>query len=326
MPDLEQSELTGARLTGRYATVPGQIPWPGRKAVLKRVYVAVVDAELSLRCAGVAFFSFMSLFPVMASIVLLYGLVTSRDSLKVQLDTIQPFVPASVFEMLQDRLIALLQQPETTLGVGLVVSLIFALWSGSRGINALLVAMNRAYREKDERGLIANALLSLGLTLGGMVFITIALFAIAAIPVIVGGLPLPRFLESLSIWLRWPVLALMVWLAISVLFRIAPNRSAAKWTWITPGAALSTLLWIGLSVLFSLYVENFGNYNAMFGSLSVAVVTLLWIYYSTLIIVLGAILNSELEYQTKIDTTTGVSAPMGQRGAFVADHIAEQKS
>lgn len=313
-----------AKDIGRYAEKPADMPWPGWRSILKRIYQTMSDADLSLRCAGVAFFSFLSIFPVLACFVLIYGLVSSRASVEQQLSAVQPFIPVSVFDILQERLVALLAQPESGLGIGLIVSFAIALWSGSRGTNALIGAISSAYRERDARSFIAGALISVGMTLGGLFFLVIALFAIAAIPVLVGQLPFPWLFEKVALWIRWPILALLVWIAIAVLFRLAPHRESARWRWITPGAFVSTVLWIALSGLFSVYVENFGNYSATFGSLSVGVVMLLWIYYSTLIILLGASMNAELEHQTRIDTTTGPAAPMGERGAFVADHLPEQ--
>ncbi len=318
-------DIETAAESGRYASQPAQMTWVGWKQIIKRVYASISQPDLSLRCAGVAFFSFLSLFPIIACFVLVYGIVTSRGSLERQLDTIQPFVPTSMFEILQERLEALLTQPETGLGVGLLVSFGLALWSGSRGVNALIIATSGAYHERNDRSFLANAVLSLGMTLASLLFIVVAMFAIAAIPVIVNSLPLPGFLEFLSLWARWPVLAFLVWVAIVGLYRVAPHRNAAQWRWISPGAWIATLLWLALSILFSIYVENFSNYSATFGSLSVAVVTLLWIYYSTMVVVIGATINAELEYQTKVDTTVGVPKPMGERGAFVADNLPEQK-
>lgn len=315
--------MADASRSGRYASRPRHIPWPGLKSVLARTYATISDADLSLRCAGVAFFSFLSIFPVLACFVLIYGLVTSRASLEAQLEIAQPLMPASVYTVVQERLVALLSQPEAELGLGLVISFALALWSGSRGTNAFIGVVSSAYLERDRRSFLMSALLSLSVTLGALAFLVLSLFAVAAIPLIVERLPISELAELAAMLLRWPMLAALVWVAIAVLFRIAPHRSSAKWRWITPGAFVATFMWILLSVLFSIYVENFGNYSATFGSLSVGVVMLLWIYYSTMTILLGASLNAELEHQTKIDTTTGPPAPLGQRGAYVADNLPE---
>jgi membrane protein len=110
--------------------------------------------------------------------------------------------------------------------------------------------------------------------------------------------------------------------ALSVLYRWAPSREVAKWRWITPGSLLAASLWLLASLAFSFYVSSFGAYDAAYGALGGVVVALLWFYISAYAVILGAELNAELELQTRRDTTTGPVRPMGDRGAFVADHVA----
>ena len=317
--------MTETDSKGRYANRPGDMSWRAWKSILSRVYVTMSNADLTLRCAGVAYYGFLSIFPMLACFVLVYGLVTTPASLQQQLSILEPLLPQAVNEILLQRLSQLIDQPDAGLGIGLVVSLAIAFWSGSRGTSAMISAISRTYLETDDRSFIAGAFLSLGLTLAALVFMILVLVAVAATPLLVNVLPFEHHAETLALWLRWPFLAVMVWVAISVLYRIAPHREGAKVRWITPGAALATVLWLVLSALFSLYVENFANYNATFGSLSAAVVMLLWFYYSTSVVLLGAGINAELEHQTSIDTTTGPARPMGERGAYVADHVASQK-
>ena len=111
-------------------------------------------------------------------------------------------------------------------------------------------------------------------------------------------------------------------LGLSLLYRFAPSRREARWRWVTPGSALAAGLWLGASILFSVYVANFASYDATYGSLGAVAVLLLWFYLSALVVILGAELNAELELQTRHDTTRGSERPMGSRGAFVADHVA----
>jgi membrane protein len=113
-----------------------------------------------------------------------------------------------------------------------------------------------------------------------------------------------------------------VMLGLALLYRYGPSRAAAKWRWITPGSLLAAALWLAASLAFSFYVSNFGSYDAAYGTLGGVVVALLWFYISAYAVILGAELNAELELQTRRDTTTAPSRPMGERGAFVADHVA----
>ncbi|MFD0916491.1 YihY/virulence factor BrkB family protein [Pseudahrensia aquimaris] len=309
---------------GQYAAKPHQIPWAGWKSILLRTYEKISRTDTSLRCAGAAFFTFLSIFPILACMVLVYGIVASPASLVSQLEPLRQFLPASVYDVIMERLQTLLARPETGLGIGLLVSFAIALWSGSRGTNALVATVNEAYREADERGFIASAGLSISMTLVAIIFVIIALFAIAAIPVLVDAMPFPTLFETLAVWLRWPLLGVLVTGLLGALYKVGPDREDAKWRWLTPGAAIACVLWLLLSGLFSFYVQSFGNFDATFGSLSVAVVMMLWLYYSTLIVALGATLNAELEHQTRRDTTDGPEKPMGERGAYVADRSAAQ--
>lgn len=306
---------------GKYAETPFQIPLKGWWPIAKRVAVRFGKADISLRCAGVAFFTFFSIFPAIAASVLTYGLFLNRETLRTHLAAIEPFVPHQAFTIISDRLEALLSQPETGLGFGLVLALAIALWSGSRGVGSLVGLISEAYREDNKRSFLTSALLSIGLTLGGIVFLAVAIVTVAALPAVFLALPFGSSFEWLVLLLRWPLLFLFVMAALMVLYRLGPDRSNAQLVWLLPGALIATIGWLLLSALFSLYVENFGNYSATFGSLSVAVVTMLWLNYSILIFAVGALLNAEAEYQTRMDSTTGEPKPIGLRGAIVADTV-----
>ncbi len=307
--------------TGKYAATPFQIPLKGWWPIVKRVFVRFNAADISLRCAGVAFYTFFSIFPAIAAGVLTYGLFLDRETLRDHLATIQSFVPPQAYTIISDRLEALLSQPETGLGFGLALALAIALWSGSRGVGSMVGLISEAYREDEKRSFVTTALLSVSLTLGGILFLTVAILSVAALPAIFLALPFGSSFEWLVLLLRWPLLFLFVMGALMVLYRLGPDRSDAQFIWLLPGAIVATIGWMLLSGLFSFYVENFGNYSATFGSLSVAIVTMLWLNYSILVFAIGAILNAEAEYQTRIDTTTGPPKPMGYRGAVVADHV-----
>lgn len=115
----------------------------------------------------------------------------------------------------------------------------------------------------------------------------------------------------------------LIMLSLAALYRFAPDRKDPKWQWVSWGSALATILWIGGSLVFSYYVDNFGNYNATYGSLAAVVILLFWLYLSSFVILIGAEFNSEIEHQTSVDTTTGKPNPMGKRGAHQADDLGE---
>jgi len=113
----------------------------------------------------------------------------------------------------------------------------------------------------------------------------------------------------------------LVVLGLSVLYRYGPSRRHAKWRWVSVGSVFAALSWIALSVAFSWYLSNFGNYDATYGSLGAAIGLMMWMWMSAIIVLCGAELNSEIEHQTAVDTTVGRPKPLGARGAVMADTL-----
>lgn len=258
-----------------------------------RCFRSFSNQDTSLRCAGTAFFGFLSLFPAVATAVLVFGLFADRANLAAVLDALRYVVPSQIIDLAGEQLATLIAQPSTVLGVGLLISVPLALWSGSRGVDSLLYAMSQVRHENDDRNFIQKALVAIGLTLVGSVFLLIALVAIAGLPAL---FPWPTGGEWLLLLVRWPVLFALTLGALMMLYRWGPDRHPRRFRYIWPGALVASGLWIVAGALFSIYVENFAGYQATFGSLTAAIMLLLWLYNSAQIFVLGAVVNAELEY------------------------------
>lgn len=293
------------------ARSPLKLSWIGLWAVLKRAIIRVFETDVSLRCAGVAFFGFLSLFPAVAVGVALYGLIADIQTLNQQMYLADQFLPSSVTDLFSERLEALITQSDETLTLGLFLSLALALWSGSRGINALVYALTKAYREEGQRAFILAAAISIGLTIATFFLGMLVLGAVAVLPAITTFLPMSIEAETSALWLRWPIVALIVLFAIACLYKTAPHHRDPKLRWVFPGAVVATLLWLGGSIAFSFYIENFANYGAIFGSIATAAILMLWLYFSAMVFVSGAILNAELELQTLPDPTIGSETSIG---------------
>lgn len=308
-------------LPGHVAHYPPQIPMAGWIGIARRVGTALMGDALWANCASVGFFGFLSIFPILAIFVLIYGLALDTTAIEAQMEAVAPFVPEMVYALLQDRLHDLAANSTEDLTLGLVISTVIALWTGSRGTNAMIDLMNVAYHEAQTRSFLRRAVTAIALTIGGLIGLIVILFTVAAIPLITGFLPVPALAETVALWGRWPILAVMIFGGLMFLYRFAPNRRDARWRWLLPGGVLATVLWMLLSFLFSIYVERFNDYGATFGTLSVAAVMMLWVYYSALVVAIGAIVNAEIELQTRVDSTVGPDRPRGQRGAIVADTL-----
>lgn len=317
---VEQDDLSKAR----YAASPGNLGVAGWWEAVKRAVANIPSHRLSLTAAGVAFFGFLSLYPAIAAMVFIYGLLADVAELRSHLQLISQLVPEQTRDILFERLEAVVSADENSgFSTAILISLFITFWSGSRGVAVLLDIIGVAYRQDDNRSFLRTAALSLVLTIGMLVTLVTTLFLVAGIPLLLEHIYISVLTAELTKWLRWPLVLGLFCVALCLLYRLSPDRRDARFAWLLPGAGLATILWGCMSVLFSIYVENFGNYDATFGSLSAIIVLLLWFYYSIFIITLGAEFNAELELMTKVDTTIGPSRPLGSRGAYVADHVRE---
>jgi membrane protein len=308
--------------SGRDAAKPTQIPARGWKAAAWRVYEEIGNDRIGSIAAGTTFFLLLALFPALAALVSLYGLVADPASLEQHLASLQGVLPGGAMDLLKEELHRLVTQPSDGLGIGFAIGLALALWSANSGVKALFDALNVAYDEEEKRGFIALNLASLAFTLCAIVFVVLVIGVVAVLPNVIGYLPLGPF-AKIAVAVVPPVLLAGVAVAgLAALYRYGPSRTRAKWSWITPGSIMAALVWVVASAAFSYYVANFGSYNATYGSLGAVVGLMTWIYLSMWIVLVGAELNSELEHQTARDTTTGPEKPLGQRGATMADRVA----
>lgn len=283
-----------------------------------------IGDQISMVAASCGFYGLLALFPAISVLISLYGLFADPLTVERQLEAVRDVLPPTTYQLIADRVHDLATAGSTKLSWGLALSLVVALWSAMAGTKAMLTALNVAYEETEQRSLLRFNLTALLFTLGGLVGVTLALTIIVGVPAVL----------SLVLWWLGPLAAVairvvsfllllaFVMLGLAVLYRFGPSRNDARWQWVTPGSLLAAVLWLAASLLFSFYVSNFGSYDAAYGSLGAVVVALMWFYISAFVVLLGAELNAELELQTRRDTTTGPVKPMGERGAFVADHVA----
>lgn len=310
---------------GRQAAAPHEIPSRGWKDILLRVKDRISDDNLSIVAAGVGFYAFLALFPAIAAMVSIVGLILRPTDVEHMVAAAQGTVPPEALALIRDQVHQIVSASSPTLGVSLVVSIGLALWSAAAGMTAMMTALNITYEERERRGYIQYYATAIGLTLGAIVFVVVALALVAAVPAIVHQLGLPTFLSAVVSLVRWVMLALALLLALAVLYRVAPSRDAPQWRWVSVGAVAATALWLIGSALFSLYVAHFAGYNKTYGALAAIVILLMWFYLTAFAILLGAELNAEMEHQTRVDSTVGRPAPMGQRNARMADTLGDSR-
>jgi membrane protein len=308
---------------GRGADAPQEIPPKGWMDIAKRTAKEVKQDQVPLLSAGVAFYSLLALFPAIIAGVSIYGLVadpaTVRDQIAKLTETLSPETATLVGEQLKE----VTSGAGGALGVATVVGILTALWSASSGMKALITGVNLAYDETETRKFVKLRGLALLLTLGAMVLMGIALATIVGYPPIADNLP--TVLRWVLAIVRFVILGGLLVVGLAVLYRYAPDRDKPKWTWVSGGSGIATLLWVLATVGFSLYANFFGNYNKTYGALAGVIILMFWLFLSAFVVLVGAELNTEMELQTAKDTTAGPTKPMGDRDAHAADHVAEAR-
>jgi membrane protein len=318
-----EARAPDADLLGHRARTPAEIPWRGWRLVIRRTMRQMISDRVLLVAAGCAFYATLALFPGISMLVFLYGLIFDPVTVEPQLQLVRELLPAAAFKLIADRVHTLVTQPPATLTRGLVLSILFTLWSSAAGTKSLITALNMAYEEIERRSFLRYQLITLGMTLCGMIGAALAIAIIVFLPAAVAFFGVPGNTGGVIRAVSTLVMVGFVLTSLSLLYRFGPCRRAAKWHWITPGSLLATFLWLAASALFSFYVGRIASYDVTYGPLGAVAGMMMWFYVTALVIMLGAELNSELELQTTRDSTEGPPKPIGKRGAYVADHVAE---
>lgn len=306
---------------GRDSNSPAEIPAKGWKDILWRVYEEVGKDRVLAVAAGVTFYSLLAVFPAIAALVSIYGLVADPADINEHIASLANVLPGGAIEIVSEQVKRIASQPPERLGFSFFISLGIALWSANAGMKAVFDALNVAYGETEKRSFIKLNAQSLLFTLGAIVLLTLALLAIVVVPVILRYVGLGPAVEWIISLARWPVILMGVIFMLALLYRYGPSRDRAEWRWLTPGAILAATVWLAASMLFSWYASNFGSFNETYGSLGAVIGFMMWMWISAIIVLVGAELNAETEHQTARDSTEGPHEPMGARGATMADNL-----
>jgi membrane protein len=246
--------------------------------------------------AGVTFYAILALVPAIAAMIAIFGLVLSPAEVPSLLAPVTSLMPEEAATLITGQAERISGTANDALSLTALISLLIALWSANGGTKALIQALGIAYDVKETRGFVRLNLVSLAFTLTAIVLVTVLGVLVAALPFLVSQLgPVG---EDLILLFRWPVILALLLVVLAAIYYWAPNRTDAKWAWITPGAVVAALGLIAVSAGLSWYVTNFGSYDETYGSLAAEVVLMLWIWLSTLMVLVGAEVNAELDRRT----------------------------
>ncbi|HVC54030.1 MAG TPA: YihY/virulence factor BrkB family protein [Stellaceae bacterium] len=284
---------------GNEAKAPWHIPARGWADILSRAWKGTSKRNLSLVAGGVTYYLLLALFPALAALVSVYGLVANPADVTNSVQSLSGMLPPSTVALISGGLQQLVSASSKSLGLGAVIGIAIALWSGVRGMTGIMTALNIAYGQPEGRGFIrfntTALLLTVVVTIGGL----IALALVAGLPVVLssaGGRSPGRWIGLI---VEWPLLIVFAMVMVGLIYRYGPDRRSPKWKWASPGVIVATILWILGSVLFTIYVYHFGSYNKTYGSLSTPLILLTWMWLSVFVVLFGAEINGEAERQTQ---------------------------
>ena len=320
-PKRDYSERAAEPDRGRDSTNPLQIPVRGWRDIFWRFYQRTGEDRLLAIAAGVVFYGLLAVFPTITAMVSLYGLFADPKTIGNNLQTLSVMLPDGSFQIVQDQIGRVLSKGNAALGTTFLFGLALALWSANAGVKAIIDALNVVYGETEKRGFFRLNALSLLFTISAIAALLLMIGAVVALPIVLNNIWITEEGKALIGFLRWPVMLVLLLFALGLLYRFGPSRLGARWEWLSVGTLVAALLWIAGSSLLSWYLSNFGNYDATYGSLGAAIGLMMWMWMSSIIVLCGAELNSEIEHQTAVDTTVGARKPLGSRGAVMADTV-----
>lgn len=267
------------------------------KAILWRTYQQIGQDRVLAVAAGVVFYGLLALFPAITALVSSYALFADAQTISDHLAMLSGLLPPGTFSVVEDQVGRVLAKGEVKLGTAFLISFVLALWSANGGMKALIDALNVVYDEEEKRGFVKLNAVSLAFTFGSLAAVLSAIGLVVALPIVLSMVGLGGTTKVLLDYGRWPALACLILLGLAVLYRYGPSRRKPKWKWVSVGSVFATVTWIIGSALLSYYLANFGNYDATYGSLGAAIGLMVWMWMTTIVVLTGAELNSEIEQQ-----------------------------
>lgn len=278
---------------GREAT--RRMVLPGRGMSWREFFHALMKEwerdDLGDIAGAVTFFGITAIFPFLLFLVSLASLVIDPELAESLIEQLDEVAPPQVTEILGGFLQTLGAGQDTGL---LTVSALASVWIASGGVAALMRALNKAYDVKESRPFWKVRLIAIAATIVAAMLSVVGAFIAVATPAVAQAIGPPA--EDLALWLRLPVAGFVMMLVWALLYYFLPDVEQ-KFRFITPGSVVGVLIWLLASWGFSLYVVNFGRYEVTYGALGGIIVLLFWMWLSSLMVLLGAVINAVLEHR-----------------------------
>jgi membrane protein len=265
--------------------------WDKLVGAVRDLKSEVFSDHVLMVASGLAFHAMLAVLPTLAAIAAVWQLMADPQALERALDTITGLLPPEAVGLARQFVTSV---PEGLgLGLGLALNLVFIFWTAQRAASGIISALNIVFDETEKRGRVRRALAAFGIAVGGIVFILVALGALALVPLLNTLLPSAGF-DRVG-YLRWPLLGAAFLIGVGTLFSWGPSRPRSHWRPVTWGSLTATALWMLVSLGFSLYVRHAGSFGQLYGSLGSVIVALLWFYLTALAVLTGAEIDAMLQ-------------------------------
>jgi membrane protein len=283
----------------------------------KLTYKEMDEDHVMAFAGNLTYKALFAIFPFFTFLLSLLGIFSATDLVNTMIDKLSGVAPQSATDFIEGQLLSITQsQAESAFTVGAIISILLALWGVSGAFRSVMEAMNVMYEIEEDRPFWKVYGLSIFMSL-------------AVVVLLVGALVLVVFGESIgvtvadlvglgsafaAIWsiLQWPVVALVVLFAFALIYYFAP-AAEQRFRWVSPGSILAFVFWLIFSLLFSLYASIAGTYNETYGSLAGVIILMLYVYYSALIMLVGAEMNQVIEWHIPGGKNEGEKIPEGDR-------------
>ncbi len=266
--------------------------------VLRRCCMRVFEQRLLGEAAAVAFYALLAVFPALAALISLCGLVIDPATAAERFQSLANTLPAGSGQMVAqvlDRTAA--HGGRLGLGIGLAAA---ALRSATAASMQMSGALNLAYGEVESRRLLPLGGTALLFALGAMAFVALALGGVLAVPAALGAQAgQGGDTDQLLRFLRWPVLLAAVSIALALAYRHGPNRACPRWRWVSGGGVVAAAAWLLGSAAVSWYVEHVSSFDWLYGLAGAVLGFMIWAWVSCIAVLVGAALNAELEHQAR---------------------------
>jgi len=253
--------------------------------------------ELLGRAAQLSYYALLALFPALIFLTALMGLFSVQSFMPELMSYLRNVLPADALSMVQ----RFLTQVSEGSGANILsLGALGALWASSSGVTAIMDALNVVFGVKEDRRPFWRVrLTAIVLTTG------LAGFVIMSLALVLYGPTIGRWIADLMgfdvvftwIWnvLQWPIIATLMLIVVAAIYHICPDRRYKRWRWVSPRSVFAVLMWLLVSLGFKAYVDNFGDYNKVYGSIAGVIVLMLWFYWSGMVLLLGGEINAEIE-------------------------------